>query len=133
MRLKNGKTRRHKYNARGLHVCPKCWSVTTKDKNHCHPDVKSVYFHSTGEYQRFLDLRLLEMAGVIQNLERQVRFDLDVNGKHIGRYTADFRYTESGEDVVEDFKGFDSDASKLRRKLTEAIHGVEVKIVKRAN
>lgn len=123
--------RRHKMNAKPLWACPVCATISGKEAAACAHKEKPVYFPSTGEYRRWRDLRLLERAGEISDLERQVRFDLDVNGVHIGRYTADFGYTRNGERVIEDFKGMDTDASKLRRKLVYAIHGVEVVIVRK--
>ena len=88
------------------------------------------YFHSTGEYNYWMDLLLLQKTGVITGLERQPSFSLDINDVHIGRYTADFKYIDgSGNELVVDFKGYDTDGSKLRRKLTYAIHGIEVILV----
>ena len=71
-------------------------------------------FDSKKEASRYKELLMLEKAGVIKNLSRQVKFVLipsqrDENGKVIERecsYKADFKYEEDGKTVVEDVKGF---------------------------
>jgi hypothetical protein len=74
--------------------------------------VGEVTFDSKKEAQRFMELQLLERAGEISNLRRQVKFEL--MGQHrplytrTGRkmkYTADFAYVEDGVEVIEECKG----------------------------
>ena len=66
---------------------------------------KGKKFDSKKELQRYLILEKMEMQRMIFNLELQPQFPLMVNGKKIGRYTADFRYkTRKGDVVVEDVK-----------------------------
>lgn len=93
-------------------------------------------FDSVKEYQRWRELRLLEIAGKISDLQRQVPFELipaqfetyeryGKNGQRLkdGRrrvelavtYVADFVYTKDGEMVVEDVK------SKMTKKLPEYV------------
>lgn len=70
-------------------------------------------FDSKTEAKRWATLRLLERAGEITDLQRQVRFPLltihDRTGKpvKIGEYVADFvhRDVKTGELVIEDSKG----------------------------
>lgn len=69
-------------------------------------------FDSRREYSRWCELRLLERAGKISDLKRQVRFRLipaqDVDGACRERpadYIADFVYTKDGAQIVEDAKG----------------------------
>ena len=63
-------------------------------------------FDSKKEYNRWKELCLLERAGAISNLKRQVPFVLIAKSKY-GRerkYIADFCYWENGKYVVEDVK-----------------------------
>ena len=102
--------------------------------------VDGVEFDSRKEAKRWQELRLLEKAGAISNLKRQVRFELipaqrdKKTGKVIERacsYIADFCYTERNgawEDyVVEDAKGYRTDAYKIKRKLMLQEYGVRIR------
>jgi hypothetical protein len=86
--------------------------------------VDGVTFDSRGEAKRYADLRLMEKAGLIQNLTLQPTYTLvdAFTDAHGGRwraitYRGDFQYTEAGETVVEDFKGLETPVFKLKRKL----------------
>lgn len=101
--------RRNKYNAR-----------KTKVLGHT--------FDSKAEANRYLYLLALEQKGAIIGLELQPRFPLQEgyvngNGKKIRpiAYVADFFYTdaETGEMVVEDVKGRETDVYRLKKKLFE--------------
>lgn len=91
-------------------------------------------FDSEKELNRWLELRLLERAGEITGLERQVRFRLIEPGRGKYRmekavdYIADFVYADnrSGATVVEDCKGCRTDAYIIKRKLMLSIHGVSI-------
>ena len=105
-------------------------------------------FDSKGELQRYQDLKILEKCGIIQNLRRQVKFVLiptqrepDIIGKRGGvkqgkviekecSYTADFVYEENGQLVVEDYKGYKTEAYKIKKKLMLYMHGIRIKEVK---
>jgi hypothetical protein len=91
--------------------------------------VHGIEFHSKREAKRYSELRMLERAGHIQDLQTQVKFDLVVNGLRIATYKADFVYTESGAKVVEDTKGYPNDRWPMKKKLMKAIHGIDVKEV----
>ncbi|MBB4861373.1 hypothetical protein HNP46_000184 [Pseudomonas nitritireducens] len=84
------------------------------------------YFDSKGEYKRFLDLQLLERAGVISDLRRQVRYPLQIGDCLVSTYIADFVYTEKGREVVEDFKGFRTREYLQKKRLMKDIHGIEI-------
>ena len=87
-------------------------------------------FDSTKEFQRYGVLRLLERAGKISNLRRQVSFELipKQEGERACTYIADFCYTdEKGDLIVEDSKGFRTDAYKIKRKLMLWVHGIRIK------
>tara|TARA_R100001460_G_scaffold32478_4_gene63691 strand:+ start:16084 stop:16323 length:240 start_codon:yes stop_codon:yes gene_type:complete len=58
-----------------------------------------------------MELELLLRAKEITDLELHPKFDLMVNGVKIGRYTADFRYKNGSDIIVEDVK---SKATKTR-------------------
>jgi hypothetical protein len=99
---------------------------------------QGITFDSIGERDRWLFLRDAESRGEIYNLRRQVKFELVVNHVKICDYIADFGYFKpytnglgSGvQDVIEDFKGVQTDVFKLKRKLMIACHGIEIRIVK---
>ena len=110
-------------------------------------EVDGITFDSKKEYRRYLELKALEKAGIIKNLERQVKYTLipaqrepDTigsrggvkKGKLIERecsYYADFVYTikETGETVVEDVKGMRTPEYKIKRKLMLYIHNIKIK------
>jgi hypothetical protein len=92
-------------------------------------EVDGVAFDSKREAGRWVELRLLERAGRISGLRRQVRFPLTVNGQLVATYVADFVFEENGETVVEDAKGVCTRDYLLKRKLMKAVHGVEVREV----
>lgn len=92
-------------------------------------------YDSIGEAGRYANLLLRLKAGLISNLETQVRFPLmahraDGVGVKVGEYWADFVYlrTEDGQRVIEDFKGALTDVAawKLRHM---AAQGTPVTIV----
>lgn len=106
-------------------------------------------FDSQKEFRRWQALRLLARAGQIQDLKRQVKFELippqyetiarysKKTGKrlkdaeklveHGCYYTADFVYSRpDGSVVVEDTKGFRTDAYIIKRKLMLKIHGIKI-------
>lgn len=91
-------------------------------------------FDSKGEAKRWSTLLLLQRAGEISELRRQVRFPLFTMGKaghpvQFAVYVADFVYVEKGERVVEDHKarsGIDP-AAALKLRCMEAA-GTPVKL-----
>ncbi len=77
-------------------------------------------FDSTGEANRYIELKALESAGVISNLELQPRFILQDKQKGIRaiEYRADFRYRDiAGLWINEDFKGAETEIFKLKMKI----------------
>lgn len=94
-------------------------------------------FDSQKEHHRYFELKLLERAGRIKGLERQVKYVLiptqkDESGKVIERecsYYADFVYFDCalGVKVVEDSKGVRTDAYKIKKKLMLYVHGIRIK------
>ena len=100
--------------------------------------VDGVAFDSKKEAKRYRELKLLEDAGIIEKLERQVKFDLlpnqkDPDGKVIERkvqYVADFVYMKNGKVIVQDVKGYrDGGAYRvfvIKRKLMLYRFGLRV-------
>lgn len=103
--------------------------------------VDGTWFDSKKEAARFQELKYMQHASLIADLELQPVFPLHVMELFrsqspivvttIGVFSADFRYTDlkSGEIVVEDVK---SEATKhtayrLRKKIAEAVHGIYVR------
>ena len=90
-------------------------------------------FDSKREYNRWCELRLLERSGIIQNLQRQVKFRLIDSQKTSERterqcdYLADFVYCENGSRVVEDCKGMRTDVYKIKRKLMLEKYNISIK------
>lgn len=101
--------------------------------------VNGIEYDSKKEYARHCDLMLMERAGLISNLQRQVKYELiptqRINGKVVERpvsYIADFVYNKDGGFVVEDVKGYRNPASAgyakfvLKRKLMLYVHGIRI-------
>lgn len=79
--------------------------------------VDGIRFDSKIEAGRWQTLRMLEKAGAISRLERQVVFPLLVNGVTIGKYKADFvYYWPNNERVIEDVKGHQTEIFKRSAK-----------------
>lgn len=78
-------------------------------------------FDSIAERDRWASLRLMERAGEIQSLRRQVRFPLSgADGTRVCDYIADFVYRRDGVVVIEDVKGVVTDAFRIKAKLMAA-------------
>jgi len=93
-------------------------------------EVDGVTFDSKGEAKRYTDLLLLNVAGKISRLERQVRFKLyGRGGAEICTYVADFVYFEDNKRVAEDFKAVRTADFKLKAKLfADNYPGVELRL-----
>ena len=98
--------------------------------------VDGIKFDSKKEANRWLELKLLERAGEISHLQRQVKYELipsqKIGGKVVERacsYIADFVYHElaSNEVVVEDTKGFKTPDYIIKRKLMLQVHGIQIR------
>ena len=111
-----------------------------------------IQFDSMKECRRYQELKLLEKAGKIKDLELQKTYELIpaqyeestetyTKGIHKGEpkpgrlleravvYRADFAYIdcETGKYVVEDTKGFRTPEYILKRKMLLYIHGIKIK------
>lgn len=82
-------------------------------------------FDSKKEARRYKELKLLERAGKIKDLELQPQFELiptirtETETLYKVSYYADFRYTDTktGGVVVEDVKGYKTEVYKLKKKM----------------
>lgn len=96
-------------------------------KYHAKPTtVNGIRFASKRESERYQDLKLLQIAGEIDDLELQPRWDLHVKGVKVCRYVADFGYQQDGAFVVEDVKGVRLPLFKLKAKMLKAEYGITV-------
>lgn len=108
-------------------------------KYRAHPTViEGIRFASQREGARYLELRLLEKAGHICELELQPKFPVYVCRRQNGelheafRYVADFRYREGADKrlVVEDVKGMRTAIYRLKKKAVELQYGIEIRETK---
>lgn len=114
--------------------------------------IDGTVFDSHKEARRWQELLLLQKAGEITELRRQVEYELipaqyetyeryGKDGKRLKdgvrllerkvTYVADFVYTitETGENIVEDAKGVRTKDYIIKRKLMLAVHSIKVKEV----
>ena len=95
-----------------------------------------IKFDSKWEAERWGELSAMQRAGVVKDLERQVRYNLVINDQKICAYVADFQYKlidENGfeKEIVEDAKGVETAEFKLKKKMMKAILGIDVIISKK--
>ena len=95
--------------------------------------VDGITFDSQKEAYRYNELKLLERAGKISNLELQPKFELIPTQRYKGKtlrkmsYYADFKYLdEEGNVIVEDTKGFKTDVYQIKKKLLIQKYGEEI-------
>lgn len=109
-------------------------------------EVNGIVFDSKKEAKRYSELKLLEYAGMITDLQMQVKYILipeqrepDQIGKRGGvkkgmlierecSYIADFVYYDftHGKTVVEDAKGYKTKEYIIKRKLMLYVHGIRI-------
>lgn len=114
--------------------------------------VDGIEFDSKKEAAHYQELKLLQRAGKISNLQTQVKFDLiPAQYEEVTEYTpktnkpktvkklierkvqyiADFTYEQDGKIVVEDTKGYRESSAYtifvIKRKLMLWLHGIKVK------
>lgn len=78
------------------------------------------------EAARCDELHILQNSGNITRLEMQPEFRIQIDGKPICVYKADFAYFSSTCRIVEDVKGMLTPVYRLKKKMVEAAHGVVV-------
>jgi len=92
-------------------------------------EVDGFIFDSRREAKRYSELKLLEKAGLIRQLELQPAFELLVKtGKSVGKYKADFRYydLEKKQWVIEDAKGVRTPVYTLKKKIVEEVYDIKI-------
>lgn len=89
--------------------------------------VDGIPFDSKKEAARYQELKIMERAGIITELELQPEYDLSVNHKPVCKYRADFAYILGGVRIVEDVKGMKTDVYRIKNKLMKAIYNIEIK------
>jgi hypothetical protein len=105
--------------------------------------VGGITFHSRAEAARYTDLVRMQAAGVISDLQLQVRFPLMGVGSallrivsegypkgRVATYVADFVYVEAGQTVIEDVKGMATPEYKLKKAIM-ACMGHQIREYKR--
>ena len=103
--------------------------------------VDNIKFDSKWEAERYGQLKAMERAMFIRDLELQVPYDIVVNDVKICRYVADFRYKKESNhtitndeyyvEVVEDAKGFETPEFKLKKKLMKAVFNIYIYLSKK--
>lgn len=92
-----------------------------------------IKFDSEREAEYIGLLILQQRAGVISHLEIHPSYEIKVNGILIGVYEADARYRDvaTGASITIDVKSAPTRTAlyKLKKKLVEAIHGIQIQEV----
>jgi hypothetical protein len=95
--------------------------------------IDGIEFASTREALRYQDLALMQRAGTIRKLCRQVPYPIYIKGKKICEWLADFVYqepldsaTDQWRTVVEDSKGCKTPVYRLKKKMVEAEYGIHI-------
>jgi hypothetical protein len=85
-------------------------------------------FPSLAEGRRYEELKLMQRAGIIRDLQLQPRYPIRISGVLVTTYVADFKYfdVERGEETVEDVKGFVTDIYRLKKKLVKVVHDIDI-------
>lgn len=93
--------------------------------------IDNIVFDSMKEARRYEQLKILQNAGKISELELQPSYAIVLNDHKVCVVKLDFEYLDhaTGQYITEDAKGLDTPVSKLKRKLVMAVHGVDVRLV----
>lgn len=85
-------------------------------------------FDSAKESREYMNLKIRQMAHEIRDLEIHPTYPIIINDKLVCNVELDFRYYDNREKKLRhiDVKGFPTDLSKLKKKLLEAVTGIEV-------
>jgi hypothetical protein len=97
-------------------------------------EIDGIRFASKKEARRYAELKLLEKAGEIRDLQLQPRYPLCAHprmhgaGVKVCDYVADFRYRSgpNGLLVIEDVKGMKTPLYRLKKKWFEAQYGIPI-------
>lgn len=94
--------------------------------------VDGIRFDSRREADYYGQLKLEKKARLILDFERQVEFELVVNGSRICSHRVDFYVTlHGGKKEVREVKGFATPEWNIKRKLFEVLFpDIEYKVIK---
>ena len=103
------------------------FAVVSKDQR----TMDGITFDSKGEMNRYAYLQHLLKVKQISNLALQPSYSIEINGKKICKYSADFTYYDEHlkRIIIEDVKSSGTAKDpyyRLRKKLAEAVHGIKV-------
>jgi hypothetical protein len=92
--------------------------------------VGSLVFDSKKEASYFVQLQWRQKSGEIKEILLQEKFKVEINGKHICYYIADFvvLYPDGRKEVI-DVKSEitrKNPVYRLKKKLVEAIYGIQI-------
>jgi hypothetical protein len=85
--------------------------------------IDGIKFDSKKEANRYSELKMMQKAGLISDLELQPKFDLlpkiKWNNQTLRKrmYIADFLYKQNGKTIVVDAKGFKTPMYKFKRHM----------------
>lgn len=111
-----------------------------------------IIFDSRKEGRRYAELKVMQKAGIIHDLQLQVKFvliptqyeessEVYTKGNKKGQkkrgkllekecsYIADFVYYENGQQIVEDAKGLRTEVYKIKKKLILERYGIRIREV----
>ena len=92
--------------------------------------VDGILFASQKEAKVYRDFKLLERAGKLESLVLQMRYPLVVEGRLVCTYVADFVVKPVGKPLeIYDAKGYRTREYKLKKKLFEALMGIQIREV----
>lgn len=92
--------------------------------------VDGITFDSKKEAKRYTELRMMEKAGEIENLEIQFKFNLSINKITVCAYVADFIYDKKNKvNIIEDVKSEitrKNPVYRIKKKLMKAIYDLDI-------
>lgn len=93
--------------------------------------VDGITFHSKAEAEYYKTLKLLKAAGQITRIELQKPFKINIAGKWICTYYADFEvHYANGVVEVVDVKGVKTPVYNLKKKLMAAVLKINIVEIK---
>lgn len=99
--------------------------------------IDGIKFDSKAEGRRYQELKLLQRAGEIEDLQLQPKFLLQPSFKKNGKtyrkieYIADFDYYVGNKLIVEDVKGMETEVFKLKKKMFDyKYNDIELRVVR---
>lgn len=101
-----------------------------------HVEIDGIKFDSEKEGKYYTKLKMLKRAGEVKDFKLQVPFEIKVNKIYIAKYLLDFQviYSDGTVEYIDikaktkEGKWITTDVFKLKKKLVEAIHKIEIKL-----